>query len=184
MNIMVLFFAHSAMCLLTFNFRYCGMEIWLRCSVVLCRRVSPDSPMYFSPQPLHVITQIKFLTPQSISFLMLNSVLFGLFITTWLQTTICLHVSQRLSSHFVTLGVLSIRFSGVNFARVSIRLRFCGWRLLGIIFVFSTLFFNFGLAFNIEIDSLIIGKTLNIGKIYWNFIGKILVFLGYLWIRM
>ena len=46
----------------------------------------------------------------------------------------------------------------VNFARVSIRLRLCGCLLLCINFVFRNLFFNFGLAFNIAIDSFIIGK--------------------------
>ena len=46
----------------------------------------------------------------------------------------------------------------VNFARVSIRLRLCGCLLLCINFVFCNLFFNFELAFNIEIDSFIIGK--------------------------
>ena len=47
----------------------------------------------------------------------------------------------------------------MNFARVNIRLRPCGWRFLGIIFVSSILFFNFRLAIDIEIDSLVIGKN-------------------------
>ena len=47
----------------------------------------------------------------------------------------------------------------INFAHDSILFRLCGCLLFCIIFVCCTTFFNLGLTLNIEIDSLITGKT-------------------------
>lgn len=129
---------HSARCLLTPSFLYLGVFICCLCTLIRAARVSFVIPTYCSLQPWQVSIYKTFLDLQVMGFCILNVRPVEVILII-LHSCKKGHVPHLLSWHF-WLPVLYSLSIDVNFALVSIFLRFFGCRVHFMYFVlFRTL---------------------------------------------